>query len=292
MARILVFGAGGRLGAALARDYAVDHDVTAWGRQVADLSEPDRVAEMVRKEAPEVVINCAAMTNVDACEQERHRARLVNADAAGAIARAASEVGARLLHISTDYVFSGDKTEPYSEEDAPGPISWYGETKLAGEKAVMDADTNHAVIRVSWVFGPDRDSFVDKAVQTAMRGEPVKAVADKWSSPSSTKDIGQALRVLFLPENPGGIYHACNSGVCTWRDWAAEAIAAAHRLGLLPNDVPVEPLRLSDISMMIARRPVHTSMTCRRIEALLGHSLRPWQEAVADYVGTRYGPAR
>jgi dTDP-4-dehydrorhamnose reductase len=288
MARIVILGAGGRLGAALARDYAADHDVIAWGRQTADLGDPDKVANMIRQAAPDIVINSAAMTNVDECEKERAKSELVNAAAPGTVAKAATDVGARLIHISTDYVFSGEKKIPYAEDDEPAPVSWYGETKWAGERAVMDADARHAVVRVSWVFGPDRDSFVDKALQTAMRGEPVKAVADKWSSPSYTADIGAALKVLMDPGAPGGIYHVCNSGICTWLDWAAEAMAVAEQAGILAPGPKPEPLRLADISAMVARRPVHTSMTCRRIEELLGRPMRPWQQAVADYVQTRY----
>ena len=289
MARIIVLGAGGRLGTALARDYAAENEVLAWGRQDADLSDPERVASMVRAAKPDVVINSAAMTNVDECEKERAKSELVNATAPGSVAKAATEMGARLIHISTDYVFSGERTAPYSEDDEPAPVSWYGETKLAGERAVMEADDRHAVVRVSWVFGPDRDSFVDKALQTAMRGEPVKAVADKWSSPSYTADIGAALKVLLDAQAPGGVYHVCNSGVCTWLDWAAQAIAVAEQEGLLEEGQVVEPLRLADISAMVARRPVHSSMTCRRIEALLGRPMRLWREAVADYVKSRYG---
>ena len=288
MARIVILGAGGRLGAALARDYAAEHDVLAWGRQQADLSEPDRVAGMIRETKPDVVINCAAMTNVDECEKERAKSELVNGTAPGVVAGAATSVGARTLHISTDYVFSGEKMSPYTEDDEPAPVSWYGETKLAGERAVISAGGRHAAVRVSWVFGPDRDSFVDKAVQTALRGEPVKAVADKWSSPSYTADIGSALKVLMDPEAPGGVYHVCNSGVCTWLDWASEAIAVAESAGLLDPGHKVEPLRLADISAMVARRPIHSSMSCARIEALLGHPMRPWQQAVRAYVLSRY----
>lgn len=288
MAKIVILGAGGRLGAALAREYAGHHDVLAWGRKEADLTGPDRVAEKVREAKPDIVINCAAMTNVDECETERDKARVVNAEAPGAVAKVAEEIGARCIHISTDYVFSGEKIEPYNEDDEPNPVSWYGNTKLEGERVVIAAGPRHAVVRVSWVFGPDRDSFVDKALQTALRGETVKAVADKWSSPSYTLDIALALRALMAPDASGGIYHVCNGGVCTWQDWAVEAIKAAEQAGLLPAGIKVEPLKLGDISAMIARRPVHTVMTCKRIEKLLGRPMRSWQDAVDEYVRQRY----
>jgi len=288
MPRIVVLGAGGRLGAALAREYASDHEVLAWGRKEADLTAPDSVAAQVRAAKPDVVINCAAMTNVDECETEREKARVVNAEAPGAIARVCEQIDAKMIHISTDYVFSGEKKEPYAEDDKAEPVSWYGETKLAGEEAVLAAGAGHVAVRVSWVFGPDRDSFVDKALQTAMRGEPVKAVADKWSSPTYTLDIAEALRSLIKPGVPGGIYHVCNAGICTWRDWGAEAIRAAADAGIMPTGTQVEALRLNDIKAMVARRPVHSAMTCQRIERLVGKPMRPWQEAVADYVRSRY----
>jgi dTDP-4-dehydrorhamnose reductase len=282
--KILIFGARGRLGAALARACAEDGEVHGLGRTEGDLSDPDACANRVRAERPTIVINSAALTNVDVCETERDLARTVNADAAGALARACTEVGARLIQISTDYVFSGQAQEPYAEDAAPEPISWYGQTKLDGEQQVMAADGQHAVVRVAWVFGPDRDSFVDKAVQTSLRGEPVKAVADKWSSPSYTLDIADALRALFAPSAPGGIYHVCNRGVCTWRDWAEEGITVAAALGAPVQTRTVEPLRLADIAAMIAKRPVYSPMSCARIEALIGRPMRPWQEAVADYL--------
>jgi len=282
--KILIFGARGRLGAALARACAVDGEVRAMGRAEGDLSDPAACANRVRAEQPTIVINSAALTNVDVCETERDLARTVNADAAGALARACTEVGARLIQISTDYVFSGQAQEPYAEDAAPEPISWYGQTKLEGEQQVMAADGQHAVVRVAWVFGPDRDSFVDKAVQTSLRGEPVKAVADKWSSPSYTLDIADALRALFAPAAPGGIYHVCNRGVCTWRDWAEEGITVAAALGAPVQTRTVEPLRLADIAAMIAKRPVYSPMSCARIEALIGRPMRSWQAAVADYL--------
>ena len=281
---MLVFGAGGRLGAALVREYATEWDVRALGRKEGDLSNPDAVSALIHSEKPAVVINSAAMTNVDVCETERDLTRTVNANAPGAMARACTDLGARLIHISTDYVFSGNTKEPYAEDTAPDPVSWYGQTKLEGEEQVLSASNHHAVVRVSWVFGPDRGSFVDKALQQSLQGEPVKAVADKWSSPTYTLDVSEALRALFAPDAPGGVYHVCNRGICTWRDWAEEGIKAASDLGLPVKTLMVEPLKLADIKAMVAKRPVYSPMTCHRIEDLLGRPLRSWQEAVRSYV--------
>lgn len=290
--KLLVFGAGGRLGAALVREYANAWHVRAPGRNEADLSNPDAISALIHAEKPAVVINSAAMTNVDVCETDRDLARIVNADAPGSMARACTDLGARLIHISTDYVFSGDAKEPYDEDAAPDPVSWYGQTKLEGEEQVLSASDRHAVARVSWVFGPDRDSFVDKALQQSLRGEPVKAVADKWSSPTYTLDVAAALPALFAADASGGVYHVCNRGICTWRDWAEEGIKAAAALGLPVKTLSVEPLKLADIKAMVAKRPVYSPMTCRRLEDLLGHPLPTWQTAVAGYVKLLAGQGR
>ena len=282
--RILVFGAGGRLGAALARAYGAEALVRGFGRAEADLADPAAPARLIRAARPDVVINCAAVTNVDVCETERALARTVNAESPGEMARACTETGARLVHISTDYVFSGEVRAPYAEEAAAAPLSWYGSTKREGEEAVLAAGARHAVVRVSWVFGPDRDSFVDSALRAALRGEAVRAVDDKWSSPTYTLDAADALRAFFDAAAPGGVYHLCNRGECTWREWAQAGLDAAAAAGLRVATTSVEPLRLADLTAMVAPRPVYSAMSCRRLEGLLGRPLRPWQEAVADHV--------
>lgn len=283
--KLLILGARGRLGAALARECARDHDVLACGRSEVDLAAPEKAALSIRAAAPDVVINCAAATNVDICEVDREMAETVNSRAPSAIARACAEIGAKMIQVSTDYVFSGRKTEPYCESDPADPISWYGETKKRGETGVLEASGNHAVVRVAWVFGPDRECFIDQALKLALRGEPVRAVADKLSSPTYTLDAAAALLALVGPSAPGGIYHLCNSGVCSWRDWAQQTIDAAVKLGLPVRTKVVEPIRLSDIKAMVAARPVYSAMSCERLEALLGSPLRPWQKAVGAYVG-------
>ncbi len=256
----------------------------ALGRRDADLGRPEHLAELVRAAAPEVVINCAAMTNVDACETERDLAETVNAVAPGVLGRACSDLGARLIHVSTDYVFSGEKDTPYDEQDTPKPLSRYGETKRRGEVNAMASDPRHAVVRVAWVFGPDRDSFVDKALHAAIRGETVRAVADKFSSPTYTVDAAAALAGLFADHAAGGMYHLCNRGVCSWQEWAQAGINEAIRLGVPIANPVVEPIKLSDLAVMKARRPVYTVLGCDRLEGLLGRPMRSWPEAVADYV--------
>ncbi len=281
---ILILGARGRLGSALACDCARGARVTAWGRTEADLADPEAAAGAVRRARPDIVINCAAIADADVCETERDLAETVNGLAPALLARAASDVGARMIHISTDYVFPGSATAPYAEDATPAPLSWYGRTKREGEVGVLAAGEGHAVVRVSWVFGPDKDCFVDKALQLSLRGEPVRAVADKFGSPTYALDVAAALRALFPASAPGGVYHLCNRGVCTWRDWAQQAIDSAATLGIPVKTREVEPLKLSDIPVMIAARPIYSAMSCARIEALLGEPLREWPRAVDAYI--------
>lgn len=282
--RIIVLGAAGRLGAALAREYSRSHDVLAWGRREADLGEPGAVAESIHASGADIIINTAALTNVDVCEEQRELARRVNADAPALIAEASQAIGARCIHISTDYVFSGRIERPYAENDAPEPLSWYGATKLAGEQGVLAAGDRHAVVRVAWVFGPDRDCFVDKALHMALRGDAVSAVADKFSSPTYTLDAASALRGLFSAAVQGGIYHLCQRGACSWQQWAQEAIDAAADLGVPVRTRKVAPMRLAELKLMTAPRPVNTAMSCARLEAVNGQPMRLWPVAVRDYV--------
>jgi dTDP-4-dehydrorhamnose reductase len=285
MKKVMILGAGGRLGAAMAREYSRDYSVVGLTRTEGDLSQPEKVCATIRTERPDTVINCAAMTNVDACESERDAAYLINAQAPGAVAQACAEINARMIHISTDYVFSGMQKEPYRETDEAAPQSWYGETKLAGEQLVAAADNKHVIARVSWVFGPDRDSFIDKALASAWRGDAVKAVADKWSSPTYTVDAARALDAfLKRDEISGGTFHLCNRGVCTWQDWAQAAIDAARIQGCPLQTAQVEPLKLADITAMIARRPVYSAMNCEKLHKITGYSLPNWKDAVASYV--------
>ena len=145
----------------------------------------------------DVLINAAAFTNVDACETERDRAFLINAEAPGVLAEICNEKDAKLIHFSTDYVFDGEKRAPYTEEDQANPISAYGESKLAGEKNVLAAEDGHLVVRVSWVFGPDRPSFIDAMIKRAQQDEKIDAISDKFSTPICTHDIARYVAAIF-----------------------------------------------------------------------------------------------
>ena len=167
--RIVIIGAGGRLGAALQREYRGKFDVFGLDRTQLDVADGKRIADLIGPLQFDVLINAAALTNVDYCETNRDEAFRINAEAPRLLAEICRDKGAKLIHISTDYVFDGDKREPYTEEDEARPISVYGESKRAGEENVLAVQDRHLVVRVSWVFGPDRPSFIDAVIKRARR---------------------------------------------------------------------------------------------------------------------------
>src|ERR1700730_11715478 len=191
--KIVITGSGGRLGAALLREYSNKFDVVGFNHAQLDLSDLGKIRETLSRNDFDVLVNAAAFTNVDLSEKEKDQAFRVNAEAPRVLAKICREKNAQLIHFSTDYVFSGEKRDPYVEEDEARPISVYGQSKLEGEKAVLDVSDSHLVIRVSWVFGPDRPSFLDQMIARARETESVAAVADKFSAPTYTRDIADML---------------------------------------------------------------------------------------------------
>src|SRR5947208_14542146 len=163
--KIVVIGSAGRLGAALTREYQNKFAVTSANHAQLDLSDFDVIREKLRRTAFDVLINAAAFTNVDRCETERDQAFRINAEAPRVLAEICWKKNAKLIHFSTDYVFDGEKRAPYTEEDEANPVSVYGASKLAGEKNALSAENRHLVIRISWVFGPDRPSFIDGMIK-------------------------------------------------------------------------------------------------------------------------------
>ena len=226
---IIVIGANGRLGAALTREYQRPFSVKAFARNQLDLGKLDQIRSTLSETEFDLLVNCGALTNVDYCESHRDEAFLINAQAPRLLAEICSAKSARMIHISTDYVFDGKQDTPYIEEDPPAPLSVYAESKLAGVEEVLAVSPKNLVVRLSWVFGPDKPSFIDQIIQRAREDETVAAVADKFSSPTYTIDAASWLR-LALDNN--GILHLCNSGGCSWQEWAQYAIDVCHNLGV------------------------------------------------------------
>jgi dTDP-4-dehydrorhamnose reductase len=285
--KIVILGTGGRLGAALMHEYREKYDLAGFNHSQLDLANLDEVRRTLGGMNFDVLINAAGFTNVDACETERDHAFLINGEAPGIFAEICNEKDAKLIHFSTDYVFDGEKRAPYTEDDQANPISAYGESKLAGEKCVLAAEDGHLVVRVSWVFGPDRPSFVDAMIKRAQQQEKIDAVSDKFSTPTYTHDIAHMLPQFFDRDVAGGILHFANAGKCSWQEYAQWALDCCHDAGIPLNGRTVGALKMSEMTNWLARRPVYSVLSTSKYAELTGTTSRAWREAVADYI-TRF----
>lgn len=282
---IVVTGAGGRLGAALVRHWkSVNEDVIGLNRLELDLTRPNQIRDILENLEFGVLVNCAAQTAVDRCETHFDEAMRINAQAVREIAEICAEKDARCIHISTDYVFDGEKETPYTEEDQAEPISRYGESKLAGEFAALDVSDRNLVARVSWVFGPDRPSFVDQVLEKARTEETVAAIADKIAVPTYTLDVARLLRPFLFERRVGGVLHVCNTGDCTWQEYAQHALDCAAEAGVTLKTQTVEPLKLSEMKAFVAKRPRYSAMSTEKLANLTGVKPRSWRDAVREYV--------
>jgi dTDP-4-dehydrorhamnose reductase len=282
--KIVITGSGGRLGAALVREYRQKFDVTGFNHAQLDLADLDQIRAKIDNLDFDVLINAAAFTNVDLCEKEREQAFRVNAEAPRFLAEICRDKKAKLIHFSTDYVFDGEKRESYLESDPANPISVYGESKRAGEEKILGTDDRHLIVRVSWVFGPDRPSFIDAVIKRAHTEEQVDAIADKFATPTYTKDIAEMLPRFFDLDLAGGILHFANAGECSWQEYAQHALDCCHKLGVPLKARNVAPFKLSDMKNFIARRPIYSVLSTSKFNALAGQEPRSWQEAVEEYV--------
>ena len=277
-------GAGGRLGAALNREYAGTFDVIGFNHAQLDLGQPAQLRETLGDLRFDALINTAAQTNVDRCETHQEEAFALNGEAPGVLAEICAGKKARFIHVSTDYVFDGEKREAYVEDDEARPVSVYGESKREGERRALEANDRALVVRVSWVFGPDRPSFVDWAIGQAREREEVKAIADKWATPTYTPDLAAWLKPLIADAATGGILHLANSGECSWQEYAQWALDCCRAEGIPMKARKIGASSLADMKSFIAKRPVYSVLSSAKYKAVTGVAPRPWREAVAAYV--------
>jgi dTDP-4-dehydrorhamnose reductase len=273
--RLLVTGAAGMLGSDVVRAAGRrGHDVVGLARGELDITDPEAVAAAIGAARPEAVVNCAAWTDVDEAESRESGALLVNGTGPGILARAASAGGARVVHVSTDYVFDGRATVPYVESDAVGPVSAYGRTKLAGEEAVLGAGDGHAVVRSSWLFGAGGRNFVATMLGLADAGrEEVSVVIDQLGCPTFTGHLADAL-VTVAERDLAGILHVAGGGHCSWHELAVEVFSVAG--------VEMRVLVATTAEMTRpAPRPAWSVLGSERAEAI---ALPPWRDGVAAYL--------
>jgi dTDP-4-dehydrorhamnose reductase len=275
----LVLGAGGMLGGAVteALEEAYPGTVSAT-RAEADVTDRFRLEAELERLRPDVVINCAAYTDVDGCEIDRDRARRVNAEGAGNVAIAAAATGSRVVQVSTDFVFDGRHSVPYTEDDPPAPLSEYGRTKLDGERRVAAATTEHLIVRTSWLYGRGRSNFVDSIRTRAANGGTLRVVNDQFGSPTYVADLARAL-ALLIGRDARGLVHFANAGVCSRYDLAREILAAGGS-----GACELKAITTGEAGR-IAARPAYSALDTSRYSRLVGESPRAWQEAIHDYLG-------
>lgn len=275
--RAFVAGAAGQLG----RDLVVAlGSELAWsgGRAEMDVTDWEAVSSTVRRVQPDVIFNAAAYNKVDGAETETGRALEVNALAPGLLARAAREAGALFVHFSTDYVFDGQSTRPYREDDCPAPLGAYGVSKLAGEKLVLAASGEHLIVRTSGVFGRGGNrqkggSFIERILEQARAGRPLRVVSDQTFSPTYAPDLAAAALAL-VRAGARGIVHAANAGSCSWHEFAVAGLAIAG------VEAPVAAITAADLNLA-ARRPAYSVLDNGRYQSLGLPPLRPWRDALA-----------
>jgi dTDP-4-dehydrorhamnose reductase len=272
--RMLVTGAGGMLGQDVVRA-AAGHDVAGLARRELDVTDAAAVERRFAELEPDVVVNCAAWTDVDGAEADPAGAHAVNADGAGKVAVAAARRGVRLIHVSTDYVFDGRASTPYVESDATAPLGVYGASKLAGEEAVRAAGGSHAIVRSSWLFGIGGPNFVATMLRLAGERDWIGVVTDQVGCPTYTGDLAQALVALAGSEAQGTV-HVAGGGRCSWHDFAVEIFRQA---GVACE---VRPTTTAEMGRP-APRPAFSALVSERPEA---PSLPPWQEGLTRYLST------
>ena len=275
--KVLVVGAAGQLGQAMVAHLAGEYEVIAWTRADVDLTRHTDVRDAIVALAPQVIVNCASYNNVDLAEDEQVTALDVNAMAVGTLARAAASLDAVLMHYSTDFVFAGTSTSPYTETEQPEPRSVYAQSKLIGEWLAADAP-QHYVLRVESLFGgPHRRSSIDRIVDAVRKGQAAPVFTDRVVSPSFVADVANASSFILRTRPAPGLYHCVNSGHATWLEVGQEIV---RRLGA--SDGLLKPVSVKDVTLR-APRPQYAALSNAKL-ANVGYQMPTWQDAIGRYV--------
>ena len=279
--KILITGAAGMLGADLREALAGEHELiltdVVGGFLYLDITDSDRVLDVIEECRPDLVIHAAAYTDVDGCERDPERAFRVNALGTRDVALGCSRGWSRMVYISTDFVFDGKKGAPYAEDDVPNPINHYGASKLHGEEHVQNLCDRYFIVRTAWLYGEHGKNFPLSILNAARSRKEMKVVADQIGSPTFTADLALAIRDL-IGTSAYGVYHITNKGSCSWYDFAKRTLSLA---GI--NDVEVKPIKSREWPSP-TQRPKHSVLGHLALERLGKDNLRPWEEALADFV--------
>lgn len=281
MKKIIVTGCNGQLGRAVNKEFEGNTEIEFVNTDVAelDITSIDKVMELARAVRPYAIINCAAHTGVDACETDVDNAYRINAIGPRNLSIAASELGAKMIHISTDYVFDGKASKPYVEFDRPNPQGMYGATKLAGEMMVKDFAEHYFIFRTAWLYG-DGKNFVKTMLRLSETNDTVKVVNDQFGSPTSTKELAGAISQLLFTENYG-LFHATCEGSCNWAEFAQEIFRLAGK------STKVEGITTEEYNAP-APRPAYSILENYMLKLTSDYLFADWHDAIEEYIKTLY----
>ncbi|MFM7218925.1 MAG: dTDP-4-dehydrorhamnose reductase [Nodosilinea sp.] len=291
--RILLTGKDGQLGHDLQTYLGLDHDLFSYGRDHLNLQDPDAIRQLIDQVRPDVIVNGAAYTAVDRAEQEPDLAHAINTVAPQVMATAAQDLGAGILHVSTDYVFDGKHNLPYREEDRAQPLGVYGQSKWLGEQAVQQGCDRHLVVRTAWVYGVGgKGNFVKTMVRLGAEREELRVVVDQVGTPTWTGDLAQAIGQMIhhlAPSDPTvapvtGLYHFTNSGAISWYDFAVAILEEARVLGFPLKVKRVVPITTAEYPTA-AQRPAYSVLSGQKTASLLGHPAPHWQTGLRLMLG-------
>jgi dTDP-4-dehydrorhamnose reductase len=279
---LLVIGAKGMLGrdlmGVLHSSFSND-EVIGWDIEEIDIQKEEDTIAKIERLQPDIVVHIAAYTDVDGCELDEEKAFAVNAEGTKHVALAASRCRAKVVYLSTDYVFDGDKREPYLENDPPHPLNVYGRSKLKGEQYIQEWVKDFLIIRTQWLYGRYGKNFVDSILRQASKKKILSIVDDQIGSPTFTADLAKAISVL-IQFNGKGVFHVANSDHCTWYTFGQTIL---KRSGM--DEVRVIPISSQELGRPAAR-PSYSVLNCEKLKKETGLTLRPWPEALEDYLAT------
>jgi dTDP-4-dehydrorhamnose reductase len=278
---LVITGGRGLLGQALVRGLGRRGvRCVATGSHECDITQPQSVERLFSTHHPTTLINCAAFTNVDGCEQDVERAEAVNGRAVGTLAAHARRAGCKLVHLSTDFVFDGAKGAPYRPEDAANPLNVYGRSKLLGEERIREADPpGWLIVRTSWLYGPDGRCFPRTILDAARGGRPLSVVADQIGSPTLTLDLAEIL-VDLVQRDAQGVFHASNTGQASWHDFA---LAVLHAFSATATVTRTTSAQWKAQRPAAATRPAYSVLDVSATEQALGRRIRSWHAALLDF---------
>ena len=274
--KLLITGAKGQMGRALNKllKNKQGYKLVLTDLDEMDITDDKDVARVIEAEMPDVVINCAAHTKVDLCEDDKENAVMINVVGAENLAKAAAAIGAKIVHLSTDYIFDGEADTPYVEESKTNPQSVYGETKLKSEQVVMAGNPKYFIVRTAWLYG-EGNNFVNTMLRLANHHEEIKVVNDQTGNPTSAMEVARVIEKLIETEDYG-IYNATCEGQCTWYEFAQRIFERAEQ------DVKLSPCTSAQY-VTRAKRPKYSVLDNKKLREKFGYKMKHWEEALEEY---------